>query len=98
MSTEMLRRTLQQCGCSSWFAGQQKSYSMFGVPVQACYGLAESGVADERTWLALLGEGADPAMLGVMMSGNENDMDLTSTHESQGVWLVGEQRWERRQA
>ena len=57
-----------------------------------------AGVADERTWVALLGEGADPAVVGTMQSGDDTDTDLTSSHESQGVWLVGEQRWERRRA
>ncbi len=64
--------------------------------LQACSGLAESGVADERTWRALLGNAADPALVHTLLSGDDTDTDLTSTHETQGVWLVGEQRWERR--
>lgn len=63
---------------------------------QACSGLSESGVADEGTWQALLGKAADPAVVHTMLSGDNTDTDLTSTHEAQGVWLVGEQRWERR--
>ncbi|KAK9839516.1 hypothetical protein WJX81_006803 [Elliptochloris bilobata] len=67
------------------------------ITFQACSGLSESGVADERTWQALLGKTADPATVQSLLSGDDTDTDLTGSHESQGVWLVGEQRWERRQ-
>ena len=53
-------------------------------------------MADEGTWQALLGKAAYPAVVHTMLSGDDTDTDLTSMHESQGVWLVGEQRWERR--
>ena len=53
-------------------------------------------MADEGTWQALLGKATDPGVVHTMLSGDDTDTDLTSIHESQGVWLVGEQRWERR--
>lgn len=67
--------------------------------------LPESGVCDERCWRALLGSGAQPADLlqlklaagagsdGEGEGGYEEDMAQASEGR---VWLVGEQRWERR--
>lgn len=42
---------------------------MEGVCLQACAGLEESGVADEPTWRALLGEKYQPAAPPIDVSG-----------------------------
>ncbi|CAD7697774.1 unnamed protein product [Ostreobium quekettii] len=59
---------------------------------QACNGLPESGVCDAQTWVALLGQGASPGDLKGMLAGDSTDEDLT---QAKGVYLIGEQRWER---
>lgn len=65
---------------------------------QACAGLPESGVCDGRTWRALLGDGATPAaLLDLRDEMGEYEDDLDDTHGGGRVWLLGEQRWERRQ-
>ncbi len=69
-----------------------------GVLLQACSHLPETGVADESTWKVLLGTDAQPGDIGHLLSGNENDLDLTEQTRDQGVWLVGEQRFSKRQA
>lgn len=61
--------------------------------LQACSGLPESGVADPRTWCALLGADASPAVLDTLRSENSDDEDMAN---SDRVWLMGEQRWEDR--
>ncbi|GFR47646.1 hypothetical protein Agub_g9389 [Astrephomene gubernaculifera] len=72
---------------------------------QSCNGLPESGVCDERTWRALLGPAAQPADLyDIRLAANSDDEEgLEGGFEedmegvSRGrVWLLGEQRWERR--
>lgn len=63
---------------------------------QACSGLPESGVCDERTWKALLGSGAVPADLVALQSGKSDDDDLADDGGGTRVWLIGEQRWEDR--
>ncbi|KAL6769207.1 hypothetical protein ACKKBF_B17895 [Auxenochlorella protothecoides x Auxenochlorella symbiontica] len=63
---------------------------------QACNGLPESGVCDGATWRKLLGEGSTPADIAILAEqhaeGAEDEDDLAG---GQGVWLLGEQRWER---
>lgn len=63
---------------------------------QACSGLPESGVCDERTWKALLGEAAVPSDLVALHSGESDDEDLADDGGGTRVWLIGEQRWEDR--
>lgn len=41
-------------------SGQGSAYKYIHVCLQGCNGLPESGVADKRTWLSLLGEHAQP--------------------------------------
>ena len=64
--------------------------------LQACSHLPETGVADEATWRALLGADAHPSDIGLLLSGTEDDVDMTAESEDRGVWLVGEQRFARR--
>lgn len=59
---------------------------------QAAQGLPETGVADERVWQALLGEGSKPSDLAELQD-DENDKDLAAPPDG-AVWLLGEQRWE----
>lgn len=54
--------------------------------------MPESGVVDATTWKALLGPDATPDSLTSLT--NEFEDDLTDDHDS--IWLLGEQRWERR--
>ena len=63
---------------------------------QACAGLPESGVADPRTWLALLGVGATPADGAALSAGDHTDDDMLGGHHDGMIFLVGEQRWARR--
>ena len=59
---------------------------------QACEGLNETGVADGATWRALAGEegwAAGPADTFDRVVDDDKDMG------QDGVWLLGEQRWER---
>jgi peptidoglycan hydrolase-like protein with peptidoglycan-binding domain len=75
---------------------------MFGDPTgnalrtfQASSKLPESGVCDERTWLALLGAGAQPRMVDELKADDsEFEDDMAAPHEG-AVWLLGEQRWSR---
>eukprot|EP00775_Hariotina_reticulata_P003407 gene3407-3680_t len=62
---------------------------------QACNNLPESGVCDERTWMALLGPDASPAVLDEVR-GDESmyEDDMAAPHEG-AVWLLGEQRWSK---
>ena len=80
------------------------------VTFQACEGLPESGVADERTWRKLLavaakkekgGENRDPSSfvpsdVDSLTSGDANDDDMLGNHHSGMVFLLGEQRWEKK--
>ena len=79
---------------------------------QACGGLPESGVADERTWRALLAAAAAkgvgfaggkrdassfvPSDVDSLTSGDANDDDMLGNHHSGMVFLLGEQRWEKK--
>ena len=63
--------------------------------LQACSHLPETGVADESTWKVLLGADAQPSDIGHLLSGNENDVDMTEESQDHGVWLVGEQRFSK---
>lgn len=77
--------------------------------VQACKRLPETGTTDERTWKALLGPSATPADLANIKPLNPKaglefgsdsedtgfDNDMEEAREGR-VWLLGEQRWERR--
>lgn len=76
---------------------------------QACNGLPESGVCDEATWRLLMGEEgktAKPADLeefgkklraeALAQGGEVFEDDLGKEEKDGRVWLVGEQRWEKR--
>ncbi|KAG2494501.1 hypothetical protein HYH03_007270 [Edaphochlamys debaryana] len=71
---------------------------------QGCSGLPESGVADERTWRALLGPDAQPSdmfSLKLEKQANSDDEDNGFEADMDGVtkgrvWLIGEQRWEKK--
>lgn len=63
---------------------------------QACQSLPETGVCDANTWRSLLGEDT-LASLNTMASqdnGDEYDDDMSASNDR--VWLIGEQRWEKR--
>jgi len=60
--------------------------------VQAFARLTETGVVDAGTWMALMGPEATPASLTVLANEFEDDL----TDDSEAMWLLGEQRWERR--
>ena len=59
--------------------------------VQACHGLPETGVADERTWQRLMKPGAEPADIHRIISNDATDDDMQASEGK--VWLLGEQRW-----
>lgn len=59
--------------------------------VQACNGLPETGVADERTWQKLMKPGAEPTDIHRVISNDETDDDMQASEGK--VWLLGEQRW-----
>ena len=61
---------------------------------QACNGLAETGVVDDDTWQQMLGPEAEPWAVAGLKSYDENDVDLCA--DGKGVWLLGEQRFERK--
>lgn len=60
--------------------------------VQACSYLPETGIVDAATWHALLGPEASPESLTALT--NEFEDDLTDNNDA--IWLLGEQRWEKR--
>jgi hypothetical protein len=62
--------------------------------LQACTGLAETGVSDAATWKSLLGPDAKPSDVLSIKSGDSTDEDLEASGDR--VWLLGEQRWEIR--
>lgn len=77
--------------------------------MQSSEGLPESGVSDIGTWLALLGPSAQPGdILSVVRAARQGDGDddgdesagfgddMTESN-GRGVWLLGEQRWEKKQ-
>jgi hypothetical protein len=61
---------------------------------QACAGIAESSVCDERTWRALLGDNAMPDDILALKS-QDYEQDMTEQEAAGAVWLLGEQRWSR---
>jgi hypothetical protein len=70
---------------------------------QASMGLPQTGCCEQATWQALLGPTAEPSDLyGIIArkggqgdgDDNEYDDDMTES-EGRGVWLLGEQRWEK---
>jgi len=105
-----------------WWQFGDSTYSAL-VTFQACSGLPESGVADERTWRSLLlasaqslarkggGNGNGAAMTKskldlssfapsdidpLMESGDVHDDDMLGNHHAGMVFLLGEQRWEKK--
>lgn len=78
------------------------------VTFQACEGLPESGVADEKTWRKLLAVAARksgrekdvssfvPSDVDSLTSGDVNDDDMLGNHQAGMVFLLGEQRWEKK--
>lgn len=75
-----------------WMFGMSTQASL--RTFQACEGLPESGVSDERTWSALMPPGAAPQDIASVWSGASDDDDLSQTSSGR-VWLVGEQRWSK---
>ena len=71
--------------------------TIVNVLLQACSHLPETGVADEATWKSLLGADARPEDIALLLSGGEDDVDMTEEMQDRGVWLVGEQRFSKRQ-
>lgn len=66
---------------------------------QACCGIPESGICDDRTWKSLLGADSKPEDVFTLHSGLSDDEDLADgggAANGRGVWLIGEQRWEDR--
>lgn len=68
---------------------------------QCGQGLSETGVADDRTWLALLGEERfeeGPDCLVEICGGEDviEQNDISKGVNSGMVYLIGEDRWERR--
>ena len=104
-----LDRAGMHCGDEDeqWWQFGDSTHSAL-VTFQACSGLPESGVADERTWRSLLvvaakdtGEARDPssfspADVDSLTSGDANDDDMLGSHHDGMVFLLGEQRWERK--
>ena len=62
--------------------------------MQASANLPESGVVTSDTWQALLGKDAKPIDAKMLALNDETDEDMTAEHD--GIYLIGEQRWERR--
>lgn len=63
--------------------------------MQASANLPESGVVTSDTWQALLGKDAKPIDAKNLAQNDETDDDMTANHDGM-VYLIGEQRWERR--
>ena len=61
---------------------------------QACNGLPQSGVADTLTWEKLAGEGK--SMQDICRIVEKEQMYEEDLTKSDRVWLIGEQRWERK--
>ncbi|BDA48780.1 probable protein disulfide isomerase pTAC5, chloroplastic at N-terminal half [Coccomyxa sp. Obi] len=78
---------------SAWWQFGMDTYSSL-ITFQACNNLAETGIADEATWKALLGSDASPSDILALKSGDNTDDDLQEGGDM--VWLLGEQRWEVR--
>ena len=53
-------------------------------------------MVDDDTWQRMLGVEAQPWEVAGLKSYDETDMDLCA--DGQGVWLLGEQRFERKVA
>lgn len=62
--------------------------------MQACTALPQTGMVDEDTWAALLGPSSKPSDIDNLFSDDGNDTDMLQEHG--GVWLLGEQRWARK--
>lgn len=78
-----------------WFFGDDTIAAL--KTFQACNGLPESGSCNEKTWLTLLGENAKPDDLQEMVGDSSYDEDRAAQGPNTGgVWLLGEQRWEKR--
>lgn len=68
---------------------------------QASSGLPETGVCDENTWKKLVGDDITIDKLHALAEenlGDEYDEDMSSNGQDGRVWLIGEQRWERKRA
>lgn len=61
---------------------------------QACNGLPESGVADKHSWQILAGNGK--TMKDIAERVQKEDIFEEDLSNSDRVWLLGEQRWERK--
>ena len=111
-----LDRAGMSCGedDEQWWQFGDSTHSAL-VTFQACEGLPESGVADEKTWRKLLAVAARKGGLGggsgggerdassfvpsdvdSLTSGDANDDDMLGNHHSGMVFLLGEQRWEKK--
>ena len=92
-----------------WYFGYQTEEAL--KTFQSANGLPESGVCCAMTWVALLGEEAvatprvddpdtDPGNLDDGFGSDScrlnADLDCNSLDDKGGVYLLGEQRWERR--
>lgn len=85
-----------------WMIGDSTRNALMAF--QASANLPESGVCDARSWQALLGASAVPSdIYSVRSMGSEEEgeggteFDEDMTDPDRGVWLLGEQRWERKQ-
>lgn len=63
--------------------------------MQASADLPESGVVTSDTWQALLGKDAKPTDAKKLALNDGTDDDMTANHDGM-VYLIGEQRWERK--
>ena len=106
-----LSRAGYSCGDDDmeyWFFGMQTEETL--KYYQSSAGLPESGVCCASTWISLIGEevaafarndkpGVDPGGLDDEF-GNDlcraDGEDCNFESEERGVWLIGEQRWEKR--
>jgi hypothetical protein len=70
----------------------RQDFTRFMCGPQATARLTETGVVDADTWKALMGPEATPAFLSALTNEFEDDL----TDDSEAMWLLGEQRWERR--
>lgn len=75
-----------------WYFGSDTATAL--KTFQACNDLPESGVCDEKTWMALCGPDSKPSdLVDVESSYEEDRANVQEGHR--GVWLLGEQRWEK---
>lgn len=78
-----------------WLSSIQKWVCQMHTYVQASADLPESGVVTSDTWQALLGKGAKPIDAKKLALNDGTDDDMTANHDGM-VYLIGEQRWERK--